>query len=103
MLPNATVPEPAQLRRSARLAGQPPVAASAVVVAVENGVDRAFANTAKAYRALNLAPDGSPLTYSKAKKGPDAPSWFQAEGEELARLMDTSTIKPILLSEQPMD
>jgi len=46
------------------------------------------------YAALNLAPDGIPLTYSKAKAGPNAENWFIAEGEELCCLIDSCTMQP---------
>ena len=56
---------------------------------------------ALAYGALNLAADGSPLTYSKAKSGPDAALWLQAESEEFDRVFDSKTISPIHLVDQP--
>lgn len=62
----------------------------------------AFFERARANAALNLAPDGKPLTYWKAKKGPNAENWFVAEGEELCRLIDSQTMRAILLSEQPL-
>jgi hypothetical protein len=52
---------------------------------------------------LNLAPDGTPLTYRKAKASPDAHYWLQAEVEELDRPIHSNTIKPIHPSDQPMD
>jgi Reverse transcriptase (RNA-dependent DNA polymerase) len=52
---------------------------------------------------LNLAPDGSPLTYRTAKAGPDAAHWLQAEIEELDRLIDSDTILPIHYADQPAD
>ena len=51
--------------------------------------------------SLNLAADGSPFTYSKAKSGPDAAFWLQAESEEFDRLFDSKTISPIHLVDQP--
>ena len=60
-------------------------------------------NTPPALFPLNLAPDGSPLTYHKAKKGPDSTHWLRAEIEELDRLMHSNTIKPITLADQPLD
>ena len=57
----------------------------------------------RANAALNLAADGSPLTYSKAKAGPDAARWLQAEAEEFDRLLTSHTIKPILQCDQPTD
>ena len=56
---------------------------------------------ATAYTALNLAQDGSPLTYSKAKAGPDAALWLQAETEEFDRLFHSKTMQPIYAHEQP--
>ena len=56
-----------------------------------------------AYAALNLAPDGSPLTYSKAKAGPDAAFWLQAESEEFDRLLQSQTIRPIHHHQQASD
>lgn len=58
---------------------------------------------ALAYAALNLAADGSPLTYSKAKAGPDAARWLQAESEEFDRLFKSQTMKPIHQHQQPPD
>ena len=58
---------------------------------------------ATAYGALNLSTDGSPLTYSKAKSGPDAERWMQAESEEFDRLIFSQTIRPINLIDQPTD
>lgn len=57
----------------------------------------------RAHAALNLSADGSPLTYSKAKAGPDAARWLQAESEEFDRLFTSHTIKPIHQSNQPPD
>ena len=58
---------------------------------------------AKTYAVLNLDLQGAPLTYGNAKKGPDAASWFQAEGEEISRLIDSQTIAPIHPEDQPAD
>lgn len=52
---------------------------------------------------LNLAPDGSPLTYRKATTGPNAIQWLQAEEEEFDRLIASNTIRPIHRHEQPLD
>ena len=57
----------------------------------------------RANAALNLAADGSLLTYSKAKAGPDAARWLQAEAEELDGLLMSHTIKAILQCDQPTD
>ena len=56
-----------------------------------------------AYASLNLANDNSPLTYSKAKAGPDASRWLQAESEDFDRLFDSRTMHPIHLDRQPYD
>ena len=56
---------------------------------------------ALAYTALNLAQDGSPLTYSKAKAGPDSALWLQAEAEEFDRLFLSQTMQPIHSHDQP--
>ena len=56
---------------------------------------------ALAYTALNLAHDGSPLTYSKAKDGPDSALWLQAEAEEFDLLFLSQTIQPIHSHDQP--
>lgn len=52
---------------------------------------------------LNLAFDGSPLTYRTAKTGPKAIHWLQAETEEFDRLLESHTITPIHRDEQPID
>ena len=44
---------------------------------------------------LNLDPDGKPLTYSSAKRGPDRLAWAKAEAEEIIRLIMSGTIIPI--------
>ena len=56
---------------------------------------------ALAHTALNLAQDGSPLTYSKAKAGPDSALWLQAEAEEFDRLFLSQTMQPIHYHAQP--
>ena len=56
---------------------------------------------ALAHTALNLAQDGSPLTYSKAKAGPDSALWLQAEAEEFDRLFPSQTMQPIHYHAQP--
>jgi hypothetical protein len=62
-----------------------------------------FLRRAVAYATLNLAPDGTPLTYRKAKAGPNAANWFVAEGEEICRLIDSLTMHAILTQDQPVD
>lgn len=57
----------------------------------------------RARAALNLAVEGSPLTYSKAKAGPVAARWLQAEAEEFDRLLTSHTIKHIIQCDQPTD
>jgi hypothetical protein len=58
---------------------------------------------ARAYAALNLSSNGQPLTYARAKAGSDALHWFRAEDEELRRLIESATIRPIAASAQPID
>ena len=52
-------------------------------------------------RHLNLTPEGEPLTYSRAKAGPESENWFIAEGEELNRLIESNTLRAIDHSTQP--
>ena len=55
-------------------------------------------------RPLNLAPDGSSLTFAAALRGPDAASWEQANVEEFDRLLgSTHTMKPFKNADQPED
>ena len=56
-----------------------------------------------AFAALNLDSNGNPLTYKTAKAGPNAAQWFTAEGEEICRLIDSKTIRPIRPDTQPVD
>ena len=56
-----------------------------------------------AFASLNPANDNSPLTYTKAKTGPDAPQWLKAESEEFDRLFESHTMQPIHLERQPYD
>jgi hypothetical protein len=56
-----------------------------------------------AFAALNLAPDGRPLTYARAKGGPNAHRWVVAESEEIRRLITSGTLRAIHLSEQPIN
>ena len=58
----------------------------------------AIANT-----ALNLDASGQPLTYASAKAGLNAHKWQIAETEELDRLLNTNTIRPILIAAQPLE
>jgi hypothetical protein len=58
---------------------------------------------ANAVTPLNVNPDGSPLSYRTATRGPDRPSWKEAEDAEFDRLLDTTTMHPIHLSQQPID
>ena len=57
----------------------------------------------QANAALNLNPDGSPLTYRSALHGPNGAHWRQEEGNEICKLIDTETIHPVLPSDQPHD
>ena len=52
---------------------------------------------------LNLDELGKPLKYRSAKKGLNTTKWQQAESEEIQRLLDTHTIRPIHSSEQPIE
>ena len=52
---------------------------------------------------LNLNPDGSEINYRKSHAGPNAKHWAQADGEEIARLVTTGTIKPCLFRDIPSD
>ena len=60
------------------------------------------AASASVVSSLNLAPDGSPLTYAKAIRGDQELHWRQAEIEEFNRLFSSNTIKPLHIREQPM-
>jgi hypothetical protein len=62
-----------------------------------------FEQRAAVYAALNLSSDGKPLTFSSAKAGPNKANWFVAEGEEISRLIDSSTIRGISHLAQPID
>jgi hypothetical protein len=53
--------------------------------------------------SLNLDQYGKPLTFSSALRGENKDRWVQAEFEEICRLIDTKTIRPILITEQPLD
>ena len=56
---------------------------------------------AHAYTAHNLAQDGSPLTYSKAKAGPNSALWLQAEAEDFDQLFLSQPMQPIHYHAQP--
>ena len=68
-----------------------------------NAPDESGTEGSAAHATLNLAPDGSPLTFNSAKRGPNAAHWFIAEGEEISRLIDSHTARPIFQQEQPLD
>ena len=53
--------------------------------------------------ALNLNADGSPLTYSTAKKGPNTTHWQDAEDTEISRLIDSVVMHARHPHEQPAD
>ncbi len=57
----------------------------------------------RAFAVLNLAHDGRPLTFARAKAGPDSSNWFAAEGEEIRRLIGSETMRGITQSEQTAD
>ena len=55
-------------------------------------------------RPLNLATDGTPLTFQSALVSPDASSWQTAHVDELDRLLGaTNTMHAIQPDDQPMD
>ena len=60
---------------------------------------RAAATTA----SLNLAPDGTQLTYSKAIRGDEKAQWRKAEEEEFDRLFFSKTMTPMHGKDQPHD
>lgn len=62
---------------------------------------RTAANSATIETALNLAVDGTPLTYAKAIRGKSEAHWRQAEIEEFDRLFASNTMKPIQPHDQP--
>ena len=51
--------------------------------------------------ALSLSIDGSPLTFTKAKAGPDRLQWLLAEIAEFDRLFTSKTLRPIHAHQQP--
>ena len=51
---------------------------------------------------LNLNPDGSTINFKKSHVGPNAAHWQRADGEEMQRLLDTDTIRPINFSDIPL-
>ena len=63
---------------------------------------RTTAASASAVSSLNLAPDGSFLTYAKAIHGHQELQWRQAEIKEFNRLFSSNTMKPLHIHEQPM-
>ena len=58
---------------------------------------------AYATAALNLTPDGRPFTLALGLAGPDRAHWETARDEEISRLLDTKTLHPCHLLEQPAD
>ena len=58
---------------------------------------------ANAVAPLNVNPDGSPLTFQTAIRGIERPNWKMAEDTEISRLLDTATMHPIQLHQQPVD
>ena len=53
--------------------------------------------------SLNLDAKGAPLKYKSAKAGPNQKFWEGAEAIEINKLLDTQTIDPIHLSQQPLN
>ncbi len=49
-------------------------------------------------RPLNLNEDGTTINYTKSHTGPNAAHWIQADLEEMARLFNSGTLRPILPS-----
>ena len=68
-------------------------------IAFTDPIAAAFA----AQPALNLNADGSPLTYSTAKKGPNTTHWQDAEDTEISRLIDSVVMHARHPHEQPAD
>ena len=68
-------------------------------IAFTDPIAAAFA----AQPALNLNADGSPLTYSTAKKGPNTTHWQDAEDTEISRLIDSVVMHARYPHEQPAD
>jgi hypothetical protein len=58
---------------------------------------------ANAATPLNVNPDGSPLTYRTATRGEESEQWKSAEDTEKDRLLETKTMHPIHLHQQPLD
>ena len=58
---------------------------------------------ANAATPLNVNPDGSPLTYRTATRGEESEQWKNAEDTEKDRLLETKTMHPIHLHQQPLD
>lgn len=83
----------------------PPGRAATIPTAPTSRVTRQHSTKLRgfAYASLNLANDNSPLTYSKAKAGPDTVRWLQAESEEFDLLFESHTMQPIHLDRQPYD
>ena len=50
---------------------------------------------------LNLNPDGTTINYKKSHAGPNSHHWIQADAEEMARLFNTGTIRPIQYQDIP--
>ena len=63
---------------------------------------RTTAASASAVSSLNLAPDGSPLTYAKAILSNQELQWRQAKIKEFNRLFSSNAMKPLHIHEQPM-
>ena len=50
---------------------------------------------------LNLNPDGTTINYKKSHAGPNEHHWIQADAEEMARLFNTGTIRPVQYRDIP--
>jgi hypothetical protein len=51
--------------------------------------------------SLNLNPDGTAINYKKSHAGPNHHHWVQADVEEMTRLFNTGTIRPIKYRDIP--
>jgi hypothetical protein len=57
----------------------------------------------KSAAALNLSPEGKPLSFRTAIQGPNSSDWFEASDVEFSKLLDTKCIHPIHQHELPVD
>jgi hypothetical protein len=57
----------------------------------------------RAYTAIDLDPNGKPLTYASCMRGSDKELWQAAAAEEFTRLVKTDTIRFISWKDKPTD